>query len=194
MRIIDINPLTIKRIKIMAKSLIPWVGYVKVTYSGLVTLKTNWWSLRKTRISVTDLCLLELPKRIANSADRHGLTKNYFLMFKEQIATYLELQFTNSNSDVLEYVWDVYTRYHMDVPIIEKIPDLSVPLAKSNIQTNVLPILSITSYNSRYGVHKIFKDFRKYTIKKHKNKLVKKIQRIQNNLPMRLYQISCIFG
>ena len=196
MRIININPLTIKRTKIMTKSLIPWVGYVRMTYSGLVILKAKWWSFRRTRIPVTDLYFQELPKRIADSANKRGLTGNYFLLFKEAIGSHLELQFTtNRNFDISEYIWDMYNKYHKDVPLIEKIPDLPKILTESNIKNNMLPVLSLTSFYSKYGVHRIFRNLRKDTIGKHKSRLVKRIKKIQNNIPMRIYRFSgLVFG
>ena len=178
----------------MAKSLIPWVGYVRVTYSGLVTLKTNWWSLHRTRLSVTDLCLQELPKRIADSATRHNLGLNYLLLFKETIAGYLEMQFINENFDISEYIWDIFNKYHMEIPSIERIPDLAKSLSESNLSDNTLPILTMASYNSLYGVHKIFKNFRKDTIQKRTNKLIKRIKSIQNNVPAQICNFRFVFG
>ena len=194
MRVININPLTKKRIKIMAKSLIPWVGYVRVAYSGLVTLKTRWWSLHRTQLSVTDLCLQELPKRIADSATKRNLGLNYLLLFRETIASYLELQFVNGNFDVSEYLWDVFNKYHMEIPSIEKIPDLRKQLVETNLSSSKLPILTIASYNSLYGIHEIFKNLRENTVKNTTNKLIKRIKSIQNNMPARIFKFGLVFG
>lgn len=183
MNLININPLTKRRIEIMTKSLIPWVGYVKVTYSGLAILKTSRWSLRKTKLSITDLCLHELPKRISHSASKNNMGKGHILLFRDVIAGYLELNFGNRNYDLVEYVWEIFNKYHLAVPSITIIPCLARPIGNPDKYYTSVPALTITSYNNFHGIHKIFKNFNKQTIKKETNRLIKKIKSIQNNLP-----------
>lgn len=187
MKIININPLTKKRIKVMTKSLIPWIGYVRVTYSGLVTLKAKWWSLRRTRLSVTDLCLHELPRRIAKSAAENNMGQGHELLFKDVIAGYLGLNFGNRNYDLVEYIWEMFNKYHMRIPSITVIPNLVRPIGLRNETIELLPILTLTSYSDSYGVHRIFRNFNKEIIRKNARKLIKKIKLMQDNLPVLIH-------
>ena len=172
MKIIGINSLVKKRIEIMAKALIPWIGFVRISNSGIVTLKTNCWSLRKTKLSVTDLCLHKLSNQIAHVATMHNPNHNYLLLFKETITIYLEPHHIDENLDVFEYLWDIYNRYCVKVPFDDEEP---FTLIKPFKQNNLLPILSTAFfYRNRYGVNKIFKNFGKNT--KKRSKLLNKIK------------------
>jgi len=158
----------------MTKSLLPKVGYVKITRHGLVTLKTKRWSLKSTKLTVTDLCLSELPNRIAQSAARNNSGKDYNLLFKKTIAAYLENKY-----DLADYIWDIFIKYHMNVPAIVKIPNLKKTLEKKQL----LPVLTIFTYNNKYGIHKIFKNMNKRDFKRKRKDLVSKIKAIQFNIP-----------
>lgn len=118
MRLIKITPIVKLRVKEMVLNLMTEYDYVRVRKSGLVTLKRKWWSLKKDRVSVTDLMVGEIPKRIAEVATLGGKGDNYLTMFSSHIASILHISTYSIRFNLVDYVWDKYTELCLEVPAI----------------------------------------------------------------------------
>ena len=118
MKLIKITPIVKLRVKEMVLSLMTEYDYVRVRKSGLVTLKRKWWSLKKDRVSVTDLMVGEIPKKIAEVATNGGKGDNYLTMFSSHIASILHISTYSTRFNLVDYVWDKYTELCLEVPAV----------------------------------------------------------------------------
>lgn len=118
MRLIKITPIVKLRVKEMVLNLMTEYDYVRVRKSGLVTLKRKWWSLKKDRVSVTDLMVGEIPKKIAEVATLGGKGDNYLTMFSSHIASILHISTYSTRFNLVDYIWDKYTELCLEVPIV----------------------------------------------------------------------------
>ena len=116
MRLIKITPIVKLRVKEMVLNLLTDYNYVRVRRSGLVTLKRRWWSLRRERVSVTDLIVGEIPKCIAEIAALGGKGVEYLTMFSSHIASILHISTYSNHFNLVDYVWDKYTELCLEVP------------------------------------------------------------------------------
>ena len=118
MRLIKITPIVKLRVKELVLNLMTEYDYVRVRKSGLVTLKRRWWSLKKDRVSVTDLMVGVIPKKIAEVATLGGKGDNYLTIFSSHIASILHVSTYSNHFNLVDYVWDKYTELCLEVPTI----------------------------------------------------------------------------
>jgi len=102
----------------MLLNLFPEYKFVRVRKSGLIVLKKTWWSLRRTVVSITDLMVGEIPKRIADKAKRDGKGTEYLKLFNTHISTIIHISAYSDSFCVVDYVWDRYTELCIEVPLI----------------------------------------------------------------------------
>lgn len=175
MKIIPVTPTVKRRVATMIKNIFPKVGYVRVAHSGLVTLKTKWYSLKRTRIPITDLMLHSIPNRISEIAEKRGFGVGYKVIFNTALNAMFQLISTNDHWDILEYVWDQYNKYCV-VPISPSKISLTEPIRSRN---NFIPCVSI---GSLYGFEKLIKQINKQK-DKYEVEVIEVIKRRMNNLP-----------
>ena len=116
MRLIKITPTVKLRVKEMVLNLLTEYDYVRVRKTGLVTLKRKWWSLKRDRISVTDLIVGEIPKKIAEIARLGGKGDEYLTMFSSHIASILHISTYSNRFNLVDYVWDKYSDLCLEIP------------------------------------------------------------------------------
>jgi len=99
-----------KKIAEMCVSLLPRVGYARVTRSGIVILKKSKWSLFRKRIPVTDIIIkyipIEVGKLICKKADRAV----YVSLFNDKVATIVSLTRYCDRMDLLDVVYKEYMK------------------------------------------------------------------------------------
>ena len=176
MRIIKITPVAKKRVKQMILGLFPGIGYARITSRGLAILKATRWSLKREIVPITDLCIYEIPKRIAEKASRKRLGENQIHVFNHHITTLMQLKYYNDKFDLLEYVYTQYAIVCMETPIVKTKEILAIEsscIEKSG-QFHLLNIDYI------YGVGN---HARKAITKFQQNKVYQQIQKIKNSLP-----------
>jgi len=118
MRLIKITSIVRLRVKEMTLNLLTEYDYVRVRRSGLVTLKRKWWSLRRDKVSVTDLIVGEIPKRIAEIAKLGGKGDEYLRVFSNHIASVLHISTYSNNFCIVDYVWEKFTELCLEVPLV----------------------------------------------------------------------------
>lgn len=128
MRLFKITPTVRLRVKTMILNLFTEYDYVKVHKSGLVSLKRRWWSLKRDRVSITDLIVGEIPKRIAEVAHLGGKGDEYLRVFSSHIAAIIHVSSYSTNFNIVDYVWDKFTDLCLEVPF--------VTLKNSNLELN----------------------------------------------------------
>jgi hypothetical protein len=108
--LIKINYITKKKIAEMCVVLLPRVGYARVTNSGIVILKRSWWSLRRTRIPVTDIIIKYLPIYIGTLMHKKDTREVYIAMCNDKVATIVSLTKYTDKLDLLDYVYREYAK------------------------------------------------------------------------------------
>lgn len=186
MNLIKITRLTKRRVKDMIVDLMPEYGYIRVTNRGLVILKTNWWSFRKTIINITDLFIDVLPKKLADSCKRKGYGDTYERMFSEDLYVMMQLKSYKKDIDIVEYIWEKFNRLHREVPIVTT---LVKELYLESSSSLYLPVLSPTS---SYYLPEI-----EILLKKRKKKgtveeIIEKISKIQIQGPQWLMRVPVL--
>ena len=119
MRIIKITPIVKKRVKQMIFGLFPEFSYVRVTNRGLAILKANRWSLKREIVPVTDLCMNEIPRRIAQTAVSKGLGESCVRLFNEHISVLMQLRYYNDKHSLFDYVYNRYVIVCMEQSIVK---------------------------------------------------------------------------
>ena len=155
MKLINITPYNKRRIKHMVIDLMPEFGYVRVTNSGLVILKKTWWSIKRTIINVTDLCIDILPNRLAASCKRKGYGDTYERMFSNDIYIMMQIRSYKKDFDILNYIWEKFNTLHRAVPIV------TLTTETRSLRDAHLPVLSFVSTKYIPGVENLLKQMRK---------------------------------
>ncbi|HKL13881.1 MAG TPA: hypothetical protein VJ907_09775 [Halanaerobiales bacterium] len=116
MRLVFITPVVKQRVKEMIYSLMPDVGYIKISNSGVVTMKKNWYSLQKITSTVTDLLMGTIPQKIAQHvADSSG---GYIRLFNQDLTHIMSMRTYDVTFDICDYVWDQYNKNCIDLTTI----------------------------------------------------------------------------
>lgn len=180
MRLINITPITKRRVKEMAKTMIPGVGYVKVTTQGLVILKKKWYSLRRNVVPLTDLCIKEFPRRISQKANENNKGYGYASILSNNIANivYINSYTDSTEFNLINYLWKMYNDLYKEIPVILYKIEESLESIE-NKYGEWLPQLSIFSSKVMYGIDHILN---KYKREKEGNILIKKIKNIRKFL------------
>lgn len=127
-RLIKINYLTKKKIVEMCVVLLPGIGYVRVTNSGLVIMKRHWWSLRRKKIPVTDIIIKYLPIEIGKLICQKDKRDVYISMFNDRVATVVSLTKWSPHMDLLNHVYKEYAKACMIAEPDDIIATYSEPL------------------------------------------------------------------
>jgi hypothetical protein len=176
MRIVNVNPLIKTRVKDMVLTLLPDVGYVKVSNSGLVTMKRKWWSIRKVQSTVTDMVVGVLPQKISEfSLAERG--RGYQRVFNEHIAALMSLRSYNPQFDVCNYVWEQYVKYCVEVPTIIVNTNNEIKILEKK---NYLPIAFRISPKSIRSITELIQEDPK---SRQQQKFIKKLNSFRDNLP-----------
>ena len=178
MRLIQITPTVKRRVRQMILGLFPDVGYVRVTNRGLVILKSQRWTFRREIVPITDLCIYEIPKRIAEKATKKGLGEGHIEIFNQHLTTLMQLKYYSDKFDLLEYVYTQYAIICMEAPIIKTTKILEVQEERSQR----LKQFRLVNTDYLYGVGSAAG---KAITKLQKNKVYRKIQRLREGLPGR---------
>lgn len=118
MRLIKITPIIKIRVKEMILDLFPEYKYVKVKKTGLVSLKKNRWSLRRETLSLTDLAISVIPKRIAKRAKEDNKGNEYLNVFNSYISSMVYMSIYDCHFDIIEYIWNKYVELCLEIPTI----------------------------------------------------------------------------
>jgi hypothetical protein len=172
MNLIKITPLLKRRVKDMIVDLIPEYKYILINKRGLVTLKTKWWSFKKTTVNITDLFIDVLPKKLAESCKRKGYGDTYERLFSNDLYVMLQIKAYKKDFDITEYIWDKYNVLHREVPVITLIPNVFT----LGVNNDYLPVLSPVSCFFIPGIEKLFRKVRQH---ESVESLVEKISKIQ---------------
>lgn len=100
------------RIKIaeMCESLLPKVGYARVTRFGIVILKRSKWSLFRKRIPVTDVVIKYIPIEISKLIATKDKRAVYLNVLNDRVATIVSLTKYMDRLDLLEEVYKEYAK------------------------------------------------------------------------------------
>lgn len=186
-RIVQINSITKMRVKDMVLGLMPEVGYVRVSNSGIVTMKKKWWSFSRVRTTVTDLIVGVLPKKVASFALKVNGRGNS-RVFNEHIAMLLSLGNYSIQFDACDYLWEQYQKYCMEVPtiIINTNNEMAVLQKKS-----YLPALSKVSTGTVSAIAELIQGKQPSRIQR---RFVKKLNEMRENLPVPMINFGNIFA
>jgi hypothetical protein len=136
MRLIKITPTVKLRVKKMILGLFDEYNYVRVRKTGLISLKRRWWSLKRTRVSLTDLIIGEIPKRIAKQAKALGKGDEYLALFNINIASVIHISTYSEEFCVVDYVWNKYIDLCLEVPVVgflSEETDIHLPESRERI-------------------------------------------------------------
>ena len=174
---INITPVVKTRVKQMILDLMPEVGYVKVSNSGIVTLKSKWYSTKSIKTTVTDLLVGVIPEKISEHTVNSGNSINYLSAFNKRIAMIMSMRAYSQTFDICDYVWTEYSKYCVTVPeiIINTNKELLF-LKKSNYLPAKSPFSSIK-------VMELVKNIKQENTTLTK-RFKKSLDRMKNNLPI----------
>lgn len=82
-------------------------NYVKIKSYGIVVLKKHWYSIKATRIAITDLCIYHIPDRIT-LRKRSQLSREYFLYRSRPIIQ--SLIFNRDKEGLIRYLYEEFFR------------------------------------------------------------------------------------
>ena len=174
MRLIKITPAVKLRVKEMVLNLMTEYDYVKVRKSGLVTLKRKWWSLKKDRVSITDLMVGEIPKKIAEVAMLGGKGDKYLTMFSSHIASILHISTYSIRFNLVDYVWDKYTELCLEVPMTSfEFNEFELEERKE--------LIALDFFEDTYWMG-IIKSLKKHTLPVAPSKITKRINAIKSEI------------
>lgn len=148
---IEVTPLVKRKVKEMLKQLISEVNYVRVKKSGIVVLKKKWYSCKRVKTDITNICLSEIPKLLAKSAHEKNMGDQYEKVFNEHISNLMSLKFYSPNFEIVNYLWSNFLNIHLQVPVVLTITERSglVPQHTSNYMSYMLGALKILK-NDKY--------------------------------------------
>lgn len=168
----------------MILTLFPMVGYIRITRYGIVVMKAKWYSLEKETLNLTDVCINLLPKEIAKIIVEYNDTKAFQDEFNNMVMSMVYLRTQIDSYDIVDYLWSRY----ISLFIVEVSTNLFAKnhLLKNNVSvSSLVPELSHFSKRNFYGIYQSLVSLdRKPTIKKEKNRLVNRINKMKSNLPV----------
>jgi hypothetical protein len=183
MKLINITKLVKSRTKDIVTNLMPEFTYVRVSNSGIVTLKEKWWSIPRTIINITDLYIDVFPKKLAESCQRKGYGKSYNQIFSNDLYVMLQLRAYKKDINIVDYIWKKFNLLHREVPIITTVQ--TVRALSSSM--HYLPVVSPISRLYIPGVEKLIRSmYKKDTFED----LLQKITKIQFKRPQFLVRLE----
>jgi len=188
-RIVNITPIVKKRVTEMTKVLISEVGYVRVSTSGVVTLKRHWYSIKRVQTNVTDLLIGVLPIKIAEFTNNKNDGLNYIRVFNQDISTILSIRLYNPVFDICEYVWEQYNKHCVDISdIIINTNNEHIFIQKHNYLPSISPMSSVKAMDLFQAVYGTNKD-------RLTKRVVQNVNRMKNTLiPKNLNIIEIFFN
>lgn len=178
MKLIKVTPLVKRRVKVLVADLIPEFKYVRISNQGLIVLKKNWWSFKRTIVNITDLFIDILPKKLSDSCKRKGYGDTYERIFSNDIYIMMQLKSYKKEVDLVEYIWNKYNVLHREVPVLKTTTEVIV---LEDPKYLYLPVLSPVSSFFIPGIEKLLRK-RKGTVES----LIEKISKIQRRGPQYL--------
>lgn len=185
MKLIRITSLLKRRTKQMLVDLLPEYKYSRITNQGVVILKSNKWSLRRTIINITDLYIDIFPKRLAEACKRKGYGDTYSRLFSNDIYVILQIKAYKKTIKIEDYMWDKYNILHREVPILTVTLETNTLL---DVSKQYIPVLSPVSSYFIPGIETLIK--RMKTKKTPVEKMIEKIKRIEIRSPQFLVRIG----
>ena len=179
MKLIKITPIVKLRVKKMILDLFDEYDYVRVHRSGLVSLKRKRWSLRRTRVSLTDLVIGELPKRIAEHAKKLGKGDEYLALFNIQIAAIIHVSSYAEHFCIIDYIWDKYIKLCLEIPTIAfdfEQHEFELDFGKKNF-------IELDFFENTYW-YGIIRFLQKRKLSYSKSKILSKVNEIKNKVPV----------
>lgn len=186
MNLIKVTRLTKRRVKDMIVGLMPEYGYVRVTNRGLVILKKNWWSFKKTIVNITDLFIDIFPNKLAESCKRKGYGDTYERVFSNDLYVMMQLKSYKKDVDIVEYIWEKFNRLHREVHVVHITLDA---IALENPSNLYLPVLSPIS---SYFIPRIETLLKRRKKKGTIESLIEKISKIQIRGPQWLVRVPTL--
>lgn len=126
--LIKITYLNKKKIVEMCVSLLPRVGYARVTNSGIIILKKSKWSLFRRRLPVTDVVMKYLPIEIGKLICKKDKRDVYIAMFHDKVATIVSLIKYTDKLDLLDTIYKEYLKACYVIEPVESIADYTPPI------------------------------------------------------------------
>jgi hypothetical protein len=186
-RIVNITPVLKRRVKEMIEVLMPEVGYVRVSNSGVVTLKKHWYSFKRVQTNATDLLIGVLPVKIAEYTHAKNNGLNYMRTFNQDISNILSIRLYNPLFDVCDYVWEQYNKHCVDVSdIILNTQNELIFLKKNNYLPSISPNSSVKVKDLIQAVLGTDKD-------RMTKRIINKVDRMKNTLAIKDVHIMRIF-
>ncbi len=183
-RLINITPVVKQRVKEMVLTLMPEVGYVRVSNSGIITFKRKWYSLKRVQTNITDLLIGVLPIKIAEFTANKQDGLNYVRLFNQDISNILSMRLYNPMFDICEYVWTQYNKHCVDMPdIVINTNNELIFLKKHNYLPSIKPLSSVKAKDLIRTVQGTQKD-------RISRRMVNEINRMKNFLPVAITRIS----
>jgi len=161
----------------MIANLFPEYEYIRVHKSGLVSLKAKRWSLKRTRINVTDLIIGEIPKRIADRAKRNNKGDDYLKVFNSYMGSMINISAYAKEFCIVDYVWEQYINLCLEVP------NVSFVLEDYQLQPSTRNFIPLGSFDNSYWFG-IIQLLRQKRLSYKGSVIVEKINEIKKKIPV----------
>ena len=166
----------------MLKDLFPEYKYQRLTARGIVILKANWWSFKKTILNITDLYIDQFPKRIAAELKLRKRGDAFMSMFNNDIYVMMQLRAYKKEINIVDYMWKQYNVLLREVVVLKTTTsEILVEIPSERY----LPVLSPVSSYYIPGVEKLLRKMMKDPVES----LVEKISKIKLRIPQRLVNV-----
>jgi hypothetical protein len=132
----QLNKISIKKLKSILTGLFSEYNYIRISTSGMITLKSNWWSFHKRKVHYCELLISkEIPKKL-----KYYRLKNddYESVYNTQL--YIILTY-NDQLDIIDYVYKEFVKIKFPIYLNNTTTLLTEPSIKINdvIQVKALP-------------------------------------------------------
>jgi hypothetical protein len=131
MRLINLTPIRIRRIKEMIYYLFPEYDSVSLKKSGLIILRKRSFLFfsKKEVLPVTDLMLYELPKRLDVALKAHKIGDMSSINIGSLLEFIIRCKSYNNYFDITDYIWDKFIKLKYKEEQILEAKTVSVPVS-----------------------------------------------------------------
>lgn len=173
-RLINLTPIRIKRIIEMIHYLFPEYDNIIVRRTGLVILKKYSFLFfgKKEILPVTDIMLYELPKRLDEALQAHGIGDKVSTNIGSLLELIIKCKSYDSYFDITDYIWSKfiklkYKEQEVLVASTVKVEPrvITLPLYMQNLSYLKI-IIRERFYKDKLS---IFETIRQYIVRKLKN-------------------------
>jgi hypothetical protein len=113
MNLLQLNKNRRNKLSLMLSILFQEFSFIRVKKSGLVVMKKKWYSLRSTKVQSLDLCLTELPERMAAYRLESDVYYKRYLM-------YLTFLLRSNHKNIVEYLFEEFMRLNIVKPVKQR--------------------------------------------------------------------------